>query len=347
MDPNPQSRPCAVTALPERKSALWVKGAPGGPARLHTLAHELPSLRLLQGPLWLSGDAAALQRRPAVTIVGSRAASASGLALAQAAAAAVAERGGLVISGGALGIDAAAHRGALGASGATCAVLGCGVDVAYPQRHAGLFAQIREQGCLLSSYPPGSPPIRWHFPERNELMAALADLVVVVEADLDSGSLITVAHARRHGRMVAAFAGSAGTDAALAGGAALVRTAADVLALLDRTEGTAPAAAAAAPQKPRRQRAAARTQVAARQQAAAPVPSFFAEPDAAASLGAAADTVLLSALAGSGSAVDLSELCARTGLLPADCAAALVDLELRGQCTRLAGGRYIGHAPLG
>ena len=347
MDPNPQSRPCAATALSARPSALWVKGEPGGPARLQMLAHELPSLRLLQGPLWLSGDAAVLQRRPAVTIVGSRAASAAGLAQAAAVAAAVAERGGLVISGGALGIDAAAHRGALDASGATCAVLGCGVDVVYPQRHAGLFARIREQGCLLSSYPPGSPPIRRHFPERNELMAALADLVVVVQADLDSGSLITVAHARRHGRRVAAFAGSAGTDAALAQGARLVRTAADVLALLDREEGAVSAAAAAAQQKPRRQRAAAWTQVTARQQAAAPLPSFFAGSDADASLGAATDTALLSALAGSGAAIDLSELCARTGLLPADCAAALVDLELRGQCTRLAGGRYIGHAPLG
>lgn len=326
---------------------MWVHGEPGGPARLHALAQELPSLRLLKGPLWLRGEAAVLQRRPAVTIVGSRAASAAGLALAQAAAAAVAERGGLVISGGALGIDAAAHGGALAASGATCAVLGCGVDVAYPQRHAGLFARIREQGCLLSSYAPGSPPIKWHFPERNELMAALADVVVVVEADVDSGSLITVEHARRHGRVVAAFAGSPGTDAVLASGAELVRTAADLLMLLDRSVGAAPAAAPAARQPVRRQRAAARMPAAARGSAAAPLPSFFAGPDGDADLGAATDARLLSALQGSGSAIDLSELCARTGLLPADCAAALVDLELRGQCTRLAGGRYIGHAPLG
>lgn len=336
MEPKPQSRPFAASDLPARPSAVWVREEPGGPARLHALARELPSLRLLDRPLWLHGDAAALERRPAVTIVGSRAASMVGVELAQAAAAAVAERGGLVISGGALGIDAAAHSGALAAGGSTCAVLGCGVDVVYPQRHAGLFAQIRERGCLLSSYAPGSPPLKWHFPQRNELMAALADLVVLVAADVGSGSLITVEHARRHGRTVAAFAGSPGAAAALAAGAELVRTAADIFALLERRGGASQVAAAwRQPQRP----------VAA----PAPLPSFFAEPEGEAESGpdAAAEALLLSALQGSGAAIDLSELCARTGLLPADCAAALVDLELRGQCTRLAGGRYIGHAPLG
>lgn len=319
-------------------------GEPGGPARLHALAGELSSLRLLKGPLWLRGDAAALQCRPAVTIVGARAASAAGAALAHAVAMAVAERAGLVISGGAIGIDAAAHRGALAARGRTCAVLGCGVDVAYPQRHAGLFSQITERGCLLSSYPPGSPPLRWHFPERNGLMAALADLVVLIEASADSGSLITVKQALRQGRTVAAVPGSPGAAAALAAGAHPVGTAAEVLALLDRGSGLAADAGGAGPGVASRRRATASRR--AREERAgaaapAPAPSFFDGPCAT------AGGVLRSALLQSSSPIDLGELCARTGLTPGDCAAALVDLELRGQCTRLAGGRYIGHAPLG
>lgn len=346
MDPKPQSRATAASASRPLGAAVaaWVPGEPGWPRRLTELGAELPAALPLHRPLWLRGDAQALQARPAVTIIGARAATAAGEALAQALGAAVAERGGLVVSGGALGIDGAAHRGALAVGGRSCAVLGCGVDVAYPQRHRGLFRELLARGCLLSSFPPGAQPAAWHFPARNELMAVLADLVVLIEARADSGSLITAKQARRHGRAIAAFPGSAGTAAALAAGAHPVHTVAEVLALLDRREQArygCPQAASdggAGPVMPPvvpagRARGAARP-------APTPAQSFISE------FSAAADGVL-AALAQSVSPSDLGELCARTGLSPGDCAAALVDLELCGRCTRLAGGRYIVHAPLG
>lgn len=344
MDPKPQSRPIAAgpSHLLGAPIAAWVPGEPGGPRRLTELGAELPAALPLHRPLWLRGDAQALQTRPAVTIIGSRAATAAGEALAHALGAAVAARGGLVVSGGALGIDGAAHRGALSVGSRTCAVLGCGVDVAYPQRHRRLFEEISERGCLLSSFAPGAQPVPWHFPARNELMAALADLLVIIEARADSGSLITARQARRHGRMIAAFPGSAGAAAALAAGAHPVHTVTEVLALLERRQqelyrrpqapGSRGAGRVAAEPAGR----ARRTQPSE----LAPARSFISE------CSAAADGVL-AALAQSVSPRDLGELCARTGLSPGDCAAALVDLELRGRCTRLAGGRYIVQAPLG
>ena len=95
--------------------------------------------------------------------------------LARRLAAGVAESGGLVVSGLALGVDAAAHDGALSAGGVTVAVLGCGVDVAYPRTNRRLYGRIRESGLLLSEYPPGTPPAPWRFPARNRLIAALGD----------------------------------------------------------------------------------------------------------------------------------------------------------------------------
>ncbi len=305
---------------------MLVPAASDYPPRLAALGAELPKLTLLKQPLWLRGEVSSLQAQPAVAVVGSRAASAAGGALAFELAAAVADLGGLVISGGALGIDAAAHRGALAVHGRTCAVLGCGVDVDYPQRHGRLFSALLQHGCLLSSFAPGSQPVPWHFPVRNELMAALAELVVIIEARADSGSLITAQHARRHHRPVAAFPGSPGAELALRDGAYPVRSVAEVLALLVRLKdraGRDQAPAYVAPSAP------------------APTPSFINESAAE----AAQCLAVLSALS-SASAIDLGEVCARTGLQPGDCAAALVDLELRGRCTRLAGGRYIMQAPL-
>jgi DNA processing protein len=316
-------------------------GQPGYPARLAGLGSLAPGSDAPgsdapgsdadeHGCLWLRGDAAALAVRPAVTVVGARAASRGGEVLAQQLAAALGAQGALVVSGGALGIDAAAHRGALQAAGRTCAVLGCGVDVAYPQRHAGLFAEVAERGVLLSMFAPGEPPRRWQFPARNQLMAALADLVVVIEAGADSGSLITAAYARRLGRPVAAFGGSPGTEAAIAAGARRVGSIAEVLAFLAECAGTpAEAGACAAP--------------------APPAPSFLCAGEPEPGAEAAEVARVWAALAAPGAAlspIDLGELCAKTGLLPGDCAAALIDLELRGRCTRLAGGRYIVHAPL-
>jgi DNA processing protein len=145
----------------------------------------------------------------------------------------LAGQGVQVVSGGALGIDGAAHRGALAARGATTVVLGSGVDVAYPARHARLFDQIvASGGALVSMYPLGMQPRPGTFTKRNALISALADAVIVIEADLQSGSLSTAAAARKQGRVVAACPGSPGCERLLATGAALVEDVEDAAALV-------------------------------------------------------------------------------------------------------------------
>src|SRR5262249_19174415 len=150
-----------------------------------------------------------------------------------------------VISGGALGVDAAAHRGALAAGGTTYAVLGCGVDVVYPDRHGQLFAQIAEAGGLLSEYPLGTPPRSGQFPVRKRIGGALARAGLVVEARPRSGALITARLGRETGRRVLAVPGSAGTDALIAAGAALEVE--DPASLLARLAGQAAPARAVPP----------------------------------------------------------------------------------------------------
>jgi DNA processing protein len=136
-----------------------------------------------------------------------------------------------IVSGGALGIDAAAHRGALAAGGRTWAVLGCGIDVLYPDRHAELFERIRAHGGLLSEYGPGVQPRAGQFPARNRIVAALGRAVLVGEARQGSGALITARLAAKLGRPIFAVPGSFGTDALIESGKARpVETAADVLA---------------------------------------------------------------------------------------------------------------------
>lgn len=175
-----------------------------------------------------------LAEGPAVAIVGARAASGRAMDRAHALGRHLAGRGVQVVSGGALGIDGAAHRGALAGGGHTVVVLGSGVDVAYPARHAGLFDQIvASGGALVSMFPLGMQPRRGSFVERNALIAALADAVVVIEADVRSGSLSTAAAARKQGRIVAAYPGSPGCQRLIASGAALVEEVADVVAILD------------------------------------------------------------------------------------------------------------------
>jgi len=170
---------------------------------------------------------------PAVAIVGARAASRSGMDRAHAIAKHVAERGVHVVSGGALGIDGAAHRGSLDGKGPTTVVLGSGVDVAYPLRHAAMFEEVvAHQGALVSKFPCGMPPRRGTFLQRNPLIPALAVVVIVVEAHVRSGSMSTAAAARLFGRVLAACPGSAGTNQLLADGAALVETGEDALAAL-------------------------------------------------------------------------------------------------------------------
>jgi DNA processing protein len=176
-----------------------------------------------------------LEERPvAVAIVGARAASGHATATARALAAELAAGGALVVSGGAVGVDAAAHRGALDAGGATVAVLGSGLDVAYPARNRPLFGALCEAGgAVVSPFAPGVPPRPGCFVRRNRVIAGMVDLVVVIEANLGSGSLHTAEAARDYGRGLGAVPGTPGCEALIAQGAALVRSADDVAAALD------------------------------------------------------------------------------------------------------------------
>jgi DNA processing protein len=181
------------------------------PASLDALAeistgdepHVLPPLCL-----WVRGShpvAAACER--AISIVGARASTAYGGHVAGELAYGLADRGWTVISGGAYGIDGAAHRGALTAGGLTIAVLACGVDTAYPVGHANLFERIAEEGLVLSEWPPGSTPQRHRFLVRNRVIAALAGGTVVVEAASRSGTRMTARRAHELGRVVMAIPG--------------------------------------------------------------------------------------------------------------------------------------------
>lgn len=166
-----------------------------------------------------------------VAIVGARAATIGSMQRAHAIARHLAGHGVHVVSGGALGIDGAAHRGALDGNGSTTVVLGTGIDVLYPARHASLFRDVLAAGgALVSMFPAGMGPRRHSFTRRNTLIAALADVVLVVEADVRSGSLSTANAALRQQRIVAAWPGSPGCDRLLAAGAALVENEHDALA---------------------------------------------------------------------------------------------------------------------
>jgi DNA processing protein len=175
--------------------------------------------------LWYVGRLPA-QGENLIAIVGARAATRTGCEQAHAIAAELGRGGAAIVSGGAFGIDAAAHEGALANAAATFAVLGCGTDVTYPDRHGALFARIAASGGLLSEYPPGTPPRAGQFPARNRIIAGLARAVVVVEAAVRSGALITARLGRDLGRILFAVPGSPGTDAYLRAGLALPATSA-------------------------------------------------------------------------------------------------------------------------
>ena len=188
------------------------------------------------GVLWLRGDADPdVLDRPALAIVGARACSGYGRAVARALARDAAAAGVVVVSGLARGIDGEAHRGAL-ETGTTVAVLGCGVDRDYPVAHARLAREIVASGGLVvSEYEPGVEPAPWRFPARNRIIAGLARATVVVEARERSGALITADFALEDGREVLAVPGeitsglSRGTNALLRLGATPATSAADVL----------------------------------------------------------------------------------------------------------------------
>ncbi len=250
-----------------------------------------------------------LLQRPALAIVGSRSATQQGAANAEAFAQHLAHAGLTIISGLALGIDAAAHRGALkaladGADASTIAVLGTGVDVVYPTSNRALFDAIRSGGLLLSEFALGTPGIAHNFPRRNRIISGLARGVLVVEAALRSGSLITARLAAECGREVFALPGSIHSPTAkgchrlIKDGAKLVESAQDILDEL-RIDARAPEVRSPRP---------------------------------------AAHDALLAALGFD--PVDLDTLAARTGRDAGSLTAELLELELAQDVERLPGNRY-------
>lgn len=249
---------------------------------------------------------AALLAEPSVAIVGARRASGYGLEVARSLARGLSAAGVTVISGLALGIDSAAHAGALEAGGNTIAVLATGADVPYPRSKAGLHARIRAVGAVVSELPPGFRAWRWAFPARNRIIAGLAPLTVVVEAGERSGSLITSGIAEDLGREVGAVPGrvtsslASGPNELLQAGAHVVRDAGDVLDLLFGAGGR--------PERPP---------------------------------GAAVPGHLRSAYVAVGDGHDSADALARAGFALADALAALSELELLGHLRRAPGGRFV------
>ncbi len=176
------------------------------PQRLRAI--EMPPL-----VLYYKGELLPFDELPAVTVVGSRKASGYGLATAKRMGYQIGSCGGVVISGAAKGIDSLALEGALSSGTPVAAVLGNGLDIVYPSEAKRLYADVTEHGCLLSEYPPGTPPLGTNFPRRNRIMSGLSLAVLVVEAARRSGSLITAEYALEQGRDVFAVPGNVGLDA--------------------------------------------------------------------------------------------------------------------------------------
>lgn len=203
----------------------WLDGA--YPARLRTIPDPPPLL-------YATGSLTA-EDHWAVAVVGSRRASDAGRLLTEALSRELAALGFTVVSGLARGIDGAAHRGALAGGGRTLAVLGCGVDRTYPPEHRALRERVEERGAVLSELPLGAPPHAYHFPRRNRIISGLSLGVLVTEADLGSGSLITARLAAEQGREVFAVPGSPraensrGPNGLLKQGAKLVETVEDIV----------------------------------------------------------------------------------------------------------------------
>ncbi len=277
------------------------------PAALTTIADPPPVL-------WTRGHVHALSA-PAVAIVGSRAASPYGIAVAEQLAADLAARGLVIVSGLARGVDSAAHRGALAVGGVTVAVLGSGVDVVYPSEHERLAAAIDSTGAVISELVPGTRPQQWFFPLRNRIISGLSRAVVVIEASEKSGSLITARCALDQGRDVLAVPGnilsgrSRGAHALLRDGAKIVESADDILEELDMaTAGTGRAVSTGGSG-----------------------PSFAP--------GASMDPILACLVPGEAS--DLDEISERSGLKTPRLLPRLFELELQGRVRRVGGGRFV------
>ena len=284
--------------------------------------------------LYVKGEPALLSR-PGIALVGARSATAAGEANAEAFARALAQQGLVVVSGLALGIDAAAHRGALAAGSAgagTVAVIGTGIDRIYPARNAALAREIAAAGAVVSEFPLGTPPLQHNFPRRNRLIAGLAEGVLVVEAALGSGSLITARLATETGREVFAIPGSIhsplsrGCHRLIRDGAKLVETAEDVVEeLRGRLGWPAPAVAPAASAGGRRRRG------------TEPAAPAEAPPQAALALGDETSRVLDAI---GHDPTDLDTIAARCGLTVDALYAILLPLELEGRLAKLPGGRF-------
>jgi DNA processing protein len=279
---------------------------PDYPAALKEIARPPPVLFVQGDAEWLA--------QPQIAIVGARSASPQGVENAKAFAAELARRGLTVTSGLALGIDGAAHRGALAAGGGTVAVCATGLDRVYPARHKALAHEIADSGVLVSEFPPGVPPAAEHFPRRNRIISGLSMGVLVVEAARESGSLITARLALEQGREVFAIPGSIhnpmarGCHALIRQGAKLVETVDDVLEEIGPRLGL--------------RRATLRREAAA---------SVAAPRDAD-------ETALLAAIGDDAVAID--ELAARVACPLAQLQSALTRLELEGLVAAVPGGRY-------
>ena len=276
-----------------------------------TLADETYPRLLLEIPdppaLLYARGRVELLGKPALAVVGSRNATQQGEANAQTLAKALSEAGLTIVSGLALGIDAAAHRGGLAGPGSTIAVLGTGIDVIYPQRNAALAAEIAARGLLVSEFPLGTAPAGPNFPRRNRLISGLARGCLVVEAALASGSLITARAAADQGREVFAMPGSIhsplakGCHALIKSGAKLVESAEDVLAELSGFRATGYASTTR-------------------------------------ELPATPDSGLLAYMGHD--PVDVDSLCSRAGLSAEQVSSELLRLELDGRVAALPGGLY-------
>jgi DNA processing protein len=301
-----------ASALRERAVAALRAGAAAGLRSLTIADPAYPDLlRRIDDPpvvLWTRGDPEALAQQPAVAVVGSRNATPEGLVCARRLARGLSEAGVLVVSGLARGIDAAAHRGALDRDGRTVAVLGNGADRTYPAAHGGLAAELVARGCLVSEYPPGTPPLPRHFPLRNRIISGLCRAVVVVQASDRSGSLITARTALDQGREVLAVPGGVasgchrGCHALIKDGARLVETVEDILEELGWRRPTA--VPEGPPGKPQQEQG-------------------------------------LAAALRPGAAVSLDDLAGRTGRSAPELLAELTRLELAGVVARLPGGAFV------
>jgi len=310
LDPPPQGLQASL-----ERTRNWLAAGPGRFV-LSLADPDYPSalLGLADAPLLLYGDGhRALLGQPALAIVGSRNASRQGEENARAFAARLGSAGLCIVSGLARGIDAAAHAGALEAGAGTIAVLGTGCDIVYPAGHRGLAARVQRSGLLLSELPLGAGPMAQHFPRRNRIIAALGCGVLVVEAALQSGSLITARIAAELGREVFAIPGSIhapqarGCHRLIRDGAKLVESAQDIF---EELRGQIPLPALAT----------------------GPAARDGAEPP---------DGVPRQVLAALGhDPSDVDTLALRTRCDPGAVSAALLALELDGCVERLPGNRY-------